>query len=243
MKKVLSILIILMVQLLHTKAECPFQGLKPFSDTLCQSLKHPPTFFFNLLSFNSFINDDFVNFYGFRMGLQYNRRVKFGFGLFQLSPNAVVSSINVMEDTTRYVTNGNLEARYFSLAAEYIFYNRYPWQVSILPVDFGIGGAHYSFNSRSGGGRRLETPDVALIFYQPGVTAQFSIVKWFGLAASAGYRFTLYSSKEVKEDFNAPGFSAGIKLFLDEVYNAVFPHGVRFSRSKNSKELDATHTK
>ncbi|MFM7217043.1 MAG: hypothetical protein ACKO1U_03385 [Bacteroidota bacterium] len=195
-------------------------------DTLHSSLQQKPKFFFNITSFKAFVGDEFPNFFGFRMGLNYKRKIKFGMGFYSLQANKVVSSINVMEAGNQRQTNGFLDARFFSITAEYIYYNRFPWQFSVFPMELGIGGAHYRYNSVLGDGRQLETPDVALIFYQPAFTAQYSILKWLGVSTAAGYRATLYSSKEVREDFNSFTFSAGIRLFLDEAYRAVFPNGI-----------------
>lgn len=203
-----------------------------WTDTLRYSLAQKPRFFLNLGTSYTFISDELVNLSGFRMGLNYNRRIKFGTGFFSLRPNKVVSTIEVMEDTIKTLTNGKLEASFFSITAEYIFYNEFPWQFSVFPVDVGIGGAHYRYLSQRGDGRWLETPDVALVFYQPSVTAQYSLFQWLGIGAALGYRFTLYSSKELREDFSAPLFSAGIKLFLDEAYRSVFPNGLQ---GKNNK--------
>ena len=201
-----------------------------WADTIRYSLSCRPKFFLNLTTSYTFISDELVNLSGFRMGLNYNRRIKFGTGFFSLRPNKVVSTIEVMEDTMKTVTNGKLEASFFSITTEYIFFNDFPWQFSVFPVDLGIGGAHYRYLSQRGDGRWLETPDVALVFYQPSVTAQYSLFQWLGVSAAIGYRFTLYSSKELREDFSSPLFSAGIKLFLDEAYRSVFPDGLRVKK-------------
>ncbi len=210
-------------------------GQSTLLDTIEYSLHQKPRFFCNLLTYNSFVSDEFVNFFGFKAGLKYNKRIKFGLGFFYLNPNAVVSSIRVQEDSLVTQTNGELQARFFTLSAEYIYFSKFPWQFSVFPLEFGVGGAHYRYISQLGDHPRLETPDVALIFYQPSITAQYSIFKWFGVGASAGYRFTLYSSKEVKEDFNSIGFSIGIRLFVDEAYKAVFPSGLHLSSGKTVK--------
>jgi hypothetical protein len=76
----------------------------------------------------------------------------------------------------------------------------------------------------------LETMDVPLVFYQPTVTAQYSLFSWFGLSAAVGYRTTLYSSGQVTEDWSSVAFSAGVKVFLDEAYREVFPHGIRIGK-------------
>lgn len=208
-----------------------------WTDTVRYSLKQRPRFLFNITSFKSFLGDRFVNFYGFRMGVNYNKRVKFGLGFYSLDPQAVVSSISVLENGFERQTNGKLNARFFSASAEYIFYSGYPWQFSVVPMELGVGGAFYRYNSNLGDGRQLETPDVAIVFYQPAINAQYSILKWIGVAVGGGYRATLYSSKEVKEDFDSFTAAAGIKLFLDEAYRAVFPNGFHLFKSKAVDEI------
>ena len=56
-----------------------------------------PQILFQLTSFNSFVSSDFANFSGFRMGLNYNHRLRFGMGLLTLDGNAVVSAVSIRE--------------------------------------------------------------------------------------------------------------------------------------------------
>lgn len=201
-------------------------GVRDLRDTLRFSLQQRPHYFLNLAGFNSFISGDAANFFGFRTGVDYNHRIRFGMGFFLMNPNDVTSTITVTEDTLESELSGELQVRYFSVTSEYVFYNRRPWQFSVFPIDIGVGGAHYRYISQRGDRPRLETPDVPLVFYQPSVTAQYYLFRWFGLSASLGYRMTLYSSGQVKEDWSAIGFSAGIKVLMDELYREVFPAGI-----------------
>jgi hypothetical protein len=148
-------------------------------------------------------------------------------GFFLMNPNDVTSTITVKEDTLESRVSAELQVRYFSVTAEYVFYNRRPWQFSVFPLDVGLGGAHYRYISQLGSKPRLQTPDVPLVFYQPSVTAQYYLFRWFGLGASIGYRMTLYASEQVKEDWSAIGFSAGIRVLMDELYHEVFPDGIK----------------
>jgi len=190
------------------------------------SLRHRPEYFLNLAGFGTFISGDAANFFGFRTGLNYDKKLKFGIGFFMMNPNDVTSQITVQEDTIIGNVTGELQVRYFSLTAEYVFFNRRPWQFSVFPVDVGLGGGHYRYISQLSSHPRLETQDVPLVFYQPAVTAQYSLFSWFGLGASVGYRMTLYSSREIKEDWSSIGFSAGVRVFIDEAYREVFPNGI-----------------
>ncbi|HRS40090.1 MAG TPA: hypothetical protein P5292_13000, partial [Bacteroidia bacterium] len=97
-------------------------------DTLRYSLHQRPKFFFQLTSFNSFVSSDFANFSGFRMGLNYNHRLRFGMGLLTLDGNAVVSAVSIREGDISYITNGQLKTTFLTFSGEYIFYSKYPWQ-------------------------------------------------------------------------------------------------------------------
>lgn len=194
-------------------------------DTLYASLEKRPKFFINLQNYYGFISKDFANFTGLKFGLSYNKRVRFGFGVAGLDAGSVVSEIEIEEDTLSYTTNGELKFSFISASAEYIFYHQYPWQFSLIPYNLGVGTASYEYIRRSDR-QRVSTPSETVIIFQPELTGQYSIFRWIGIGTSFGYRKTLYSSKNIRENFNSPTFSVGLKLFMDEIYKMVFPHGL-----------------
>ncbi|HNP49176.1 MAG TPA: hypothetical protein PKK99_02020 [Bacteroidia bacterium] len=194
-------------------------------DTLYSSLEKKPKFFINILNYYGFISKDFANFSGLKFGLNYNKRVRFGFGVAALDAGSVVSSISIEEDSLAYTTNGELKFSFLSASAEYVFYHQYPWQFSIIPYNLAVGTAGYEYIRRSDH-TRVSTPSETVITFQPELTGQFSIFRWIGLGASFGYRKTLYSSKNIRENFNSPTFSVGLKLFMDEIYKIAFPNGI-----------------
>ncbi|HRH64806.1 MAG TPA: hypothetical protein PLU53_00770 [Bacteroidia bacterium] len=202
------------------------QGRAQVLDTLYASLEKRPKFFINILNYYGFISKDFANFSGLKFGLNYNKRVRFGFGLAALDAGTVVSEIGITEDSLSYTTNGELKFSFISASGEYVFYHLYPWQFSIIPYNLGVGTAGYEYIRRSDR-QRVSTPSETVIFFQPELTGQYSIFRWIGVGASVGYRKTLYSSKNIRENFNSPTFSIGLKLFMDEVFKMTFPNGLK----------------
>ena len=192
-------------------------------DTVQYSLKQKPKIFFNLTTFNSTVSGEFVAFSGIRVGLNYNKRVKFGLGLYGLNTQ-VVSSIRVEGDSS-YDTNAELKLAFFALSAEYVFFHRYPWQFSFVPFQIALGEGHYEY-VKEPDKIRTETTKQSIVLYEPSVMGQYSIFRWIGLGASVGYRFRLYSDKELKEDLSSPTFSFGLRLFVDELYKMAFPNGL-----------------
>jgi hypothetical protein len=203
--------------------ECKSQVL----DTIEYSLKQKPSFFFNLSAFNSSVSNEMANFFGFKTGLNYNKRIKFGIGFYGLTSN-VVSSIVINSDTS-YLTNGELKLNFLSLSSEYIFYIKYPWQLSVTPIQFSIGEGHYRYISEPDK-QSLKTKKQFVLLYEPNVVGQFSLFRWLGLAAGLGYRAKIFSSAQLNEDLSAPTYTIGFRIFIDELYKMAFPNGA-FNKS------------
>jgi hypothetical protein len=191
------------------------------TDTIEYSLKQKPKFFITLASFNTFIDHQYANISRIKMGLSYNQRIRFGIGFSSLSNNAVVSPLHIIDDTLAYDTKGKLNFAFVSLAAEYYFYNDYPWQCIVIPFQLGLGGANYEYVTRPDHvpGR---TPSEIVILYQPEVSAQYNIFTWLGVGVTTGYRFTLYRSKKLTQNLSAPTFAIDLRLFVDEIYKIIF---------------------
>ncbi len=186
-------------------------------DEIKTSLKTKPKFFLNLSSFNTFIDGDFASFDGVKTGITFDKKVRFGVGYFALANNGVVTTINVREGNNSFETNGQLELYYFNLSAEYYFYHEFPWQFSVVPFNLALGSAHYEYVSRATS-KRVSGPSELIIVYQPDITAQYNVLKWFGFGVSTGYRFTLYRSLEQTKALPGFNFSVDFRLSLDELY-------------------------
>jgi hypothetical protein len=191
------------------------------TDTITYSLRQKPRFFITLASFNTFIDHQYANISGLRLGLNYNQRIRFGVGFFSLANNAVISNINVNDGDSSYYADANLNFGFVSFSAEYFFFNQYPWQCTITPFQLGIGGAKYEYVKEPqhiGTSTKKET----IILYQPEISAQYSIFQWLGVGVTTGYRYTLLRSKKATQHLNAPTFAVDVRLFIDEIYKALF---------------------
>jgi len=190
-------------------------------DTIQYSLHQKPKFFLTLASFNTFIDGQFANITRVKFGLNYNEKVRLGISISDLANNDVVTPIRVSENQYEYTTNGRLLFSNVGISAEYFFYNDYPWQFGVAPLNIGFGKARYEYYSRLHE-RGSSTPSEMVIIYQPEISAQYSIFKWIGVGVTTGYRLTLYRSREATQNLNAPLFAIDIRLFVDEVYQALF---------------------
>lgn len=211
--KCIAILILASLSFFYSSKKCEAQVL----DTIVYSLKQKPKFFLNLNTFNSVVSNEMVNFFGFKTGVNYNKRVKFGVGYYVMTSKKVVSPISVSNDSVQYTTNGELRLNFFSFSAEYIYYISYPWQFSFTPFQFSLGEGHYNYITEPDK-VHTKTKGQSVVLYEPNVSGQYSVFKWLGFAVSVGYRAKVYSSKELKEDLSAPTFAIGVRIFVDELY-------------------------
>lgn len=199
-------------------------------DSISYSLKQKPRLFINFVPFNSYISRDIANFSGIRVGLNYNKRIKFGVGYFTLTNSSVVSPVLIEDDGPAYETSGELNFHFFSITTEYIFYQQSPWQFSFIPLQLGMGRASYDYIRRSEF-RRVSTKAETVFIIHPDFNTQYTVLEWLGLGASLGYRISLNGSKNVQEDFNSPTFSLTLKVFVDELYKIAFPNGIKSKKS------------
>lgn len=190
-------------------------------DTINYSLKQKPKFFIMLASFNTFIDHQFASISGLRMGVTYNHRIRFGIGFHNLANNSVVSTIKIKENNSEYETDGRLNLGFVSFAAEYFFYNHYPWQCTFTPFNIGIGGANYEYISQAESVLK-KTSTETVVIYQPEISAQYNVFKWFGVGVTTGYRMTFYRSQEQTKSLSAPTFAVDFRLFIDEIYKSIF---------------------
>ncbi len=186
-------------------------------DTIEYSMQQKPKFFVSLASFNTFVDKDFASFGGVRMGLKYNNRVRLGIGYFELTNNGVVSTIAIDEGQGSYQGNGQLELSFYSISAEYSIRNDFPWHLAVVPFQIGVGPAHYEYISRISHSR-VKTPTELIILYQPEFNIQYSILRWFAVGLTTGYRFTLLRSRQQTRHFDSVNFSFDISISLDELY-------------------------
>ena len=200
-----------------------FIGVKAngqYLDTIKYSLKQKPKLFVSLASHNTFIDNQYAGIFGVRAGLNYNQRIRFGIGYFDLNNNSVVSEIRFKENDLEYTTAAQLYMHYYSLSAEYYFFVKYPWQFTVTPFNVAYGRAKYEYVQRPQR-KKVYGPSEDLIFYQPEASMTFNILKWLAVGTTAGYRFTVLRSREQTQHLDAVAFSLDVKFYVDELFKDI----------------------
>ena len=61
-----------------------------------------------------------------------------------------------------------------------------------------------------------------IILYEPAITGQYKLTKWFGLGFGAGFRLMLVNNKAIDTKFNSPVYIFKVKVFFAELMRPVF---------------------
>jgi hypothetical protein len=180
---------------------------------ISNAIQNGGNFFVRFDSKNSFISNSQVRIWGMNLGMNYDNTVKFGGGLYNLmSPiekNYLVES-NGIKDTILT----NLQYTYFSVFAEYVFYETKHWEAS-LPVQIGIGGTSYSgYKSDS----TYLFHNKLILQYEATLTGHYRFLRYFALGGGVGYRIMLIDNKALGLQLTNPIYVVKFKIFLGDIF-------------------------
>jgi hypothetical protein len=202
-------------------------------DSLMYNLSQKPTFFFQFDATNSFVSGSGANAIGVKAGLDFGKRIKFGAGYYTMVSDIVESKYVARYDT---FYNAKLQMNYYTTFIDYVLYDRNRWQFSFLN-QFGIGNSYFwYYPNKSENKRKTETiSSKPVILYEPAVMGQFRIMKWFGVGFGTGYRIMILTNKEIDHKLSSPIYALRLKLYLDEIYATIWPHGL-FPKKKEKSQ-------
>ena len=179
-----------------------------FEEELKNALKTKPSFEFKFDSRHSFINQRGVKTVGLKIGIQFAEKLSFGIGYNQLwSP----LSTTILEDELE--TKVQLGFYNFSSYLEYVFFKNHKWELSI-PVQIGLGSSYYSLNS-NGDSDKLRKEFV--MSYEPAITFQYWVFKYFGAGFGIGYRFMVIPNNQLKEKFTSPVYIFKTRIYFQDI--------------------------
>jgi len=196
------------------------------ADSIQSSLQKKPRFIVGGASKSTFINGYRSPILTVRVGLDFDHRIRIGAGLsmLKLSPyepgrdNTPFYLDKIVTDTGgTYTFHPALEFRYVNLFLEYVYYKSGKWQFSI-PIQFGIGSSSYKYTDN---GEDITESKHTILLYEPAVSGQYKITKWFGAGLDVGYRLMLINNKNIGSKFNSPVYDIKVIVYWRELYKAV----------------------
>lgn len=187
-----------------------------FFDAIDQSFHHKATLDAKFDSRNSFIGARYARIFGVKLGLDFNDTFKAGIGYNWLSSD-IYKSLTVTDFIVNesYDVNAQYHLSYFAPYAEYVFYKEDPWEISIL-VLVGGGWSHYSYWDRYW--NHINTDKKFVFLYEPYMTAQYKVMKYFGVGAGVGYRLAMSADKFSRTRLNSPIYVFKLKIYASDIY-------------------------
>ena len=189
---------------------CSFVGgnAQSFEQELKDAVKTKPTFEFRMDSRHSFINQKGVKTAGVKVGIQFAEKLSFGLGYNQLwSPRTGIILENKVE------TKVQLGFFNFSPYVEYVFFRDKKWELSI-PVQIGLGSSYYSIKSGSG---KEKLRNDFVMSYEPAITFQYRLLRYFGVGLGIGYRFMVIPNSKLEEKFTSPVYIIKTRIYFQDI--------------------------
>jgi hypothetical protein len=188
-------------------------------DTLRELFNNGYSIDARLESRNSFINNQLISVNGVRLGLSFQRKLRLGAGLSWLNSDVKSTFYQPNIFGRRDTLEQFLKFIYLAYYLDFVFYKTKRWQLSV-PIQLGTGLSWFQNENTYNFSKNKRH---FLLLYEPGITVQFKVFKWFGLGADVAYRFTMRNNKRTAEQLNSPTYSFKILFWFDQLFYDLFP--------------------
>lgn len=178
---------------------------------------------------NAIINQSKASTFGVRIGASFGNSFSagagvMGFGLFGLGQGFVIPNFKNTQEN--FVTVQRLQLTYFCMYSEYYFYRNKKWEFSIIPqIGYGTINYQYQVSEINGTSPSVfsKSPKSAIWLYEPTMTGEYKIFKWFGIGADLGFRFAFKNKAVVKERLTSPIYSFHADIYWVSLAKHLFP--------------------
>ncbi len=189
-------------------------------DSLKQDLKMKPVFHYKLDSRSAFIGNKSANVWGIKLGIGFNKNLRFGLGYNYLK-SRLPSTETLRSPNNLFPVKARLRIRYLSIYAEYVYYRKNKWELSV-PVQFGLGNTLYVpyFSSDVA----IIKEPTFLLLYEPCLSVNYRIVKFIGIGTEMGLRLALHKDRQIKEQITAPIYVFKAMIYWGDMINYFWPN-------------------
>jgi len=209
----------------------PIGASAQFKDSIQASMTKKPKIIFKFDTRKSFIDNSNVTVFGWKLGVEFDKRIRIGGGFNNLTANHSenLDRVYFEENGIDTLGIGILNFGYFCYFVEYVIIHKPKWEIS-YPIQFGLGSSHYRLYSETSGKVEMEKGSVLLL--ETAIAGHYKLTKWFGIGMGLGYRLMLRNNQGLDSKFNSPIYVFKLKIFLSGIINS-------FSKKK-PEELDET---
>ncbi len=180
------------------------------------ALGETPGFFLRFDAKNSIISNQGIKLWGLNAGLSHDDTFKYGLGIYGLSTPYYRDFYQTGNGPTDTI-HASLNLNYFSIFAEYVFYQTEKWEGS-LPIQIGIGGAGFSGSLNK---HNYVFHKYPIIHYEATLTGHYRFLRYFALGGGIGYRIMLLNHEDLNLQLTNPIYILKFKFFLGDAYKDV----------------------
>ncbi len=182
------------------------------TDTIRNAFDKKPSISFRLNTRNSFVTGKPIATRGAKVGWSFGDKVSVGAGVHWIEHNTYTGA--TIENGIP--TLSEVRMMYGSVFFEYSFIYKKRWQV-FIPVQLGVGVSRNRYFNNAGVNEFREGG--AVILYEPGMIAEYSFLKYFGVGAGGGVRLMLLNNRRIDEQLTAPIWEVRFKVRFGELLN------------------------
>lgn len=210
--KALLVLITLFVVPLLLKAQ--------FVAELHKSMDTKPKIIFKFDTRKSFIDNSNVTVFGWKIGVEFDKRIRIGGGFNFLTDNHSenLDKIYFAENGIDTLNIGILNFSYICYFVDYVLISKPKWEIS-YPIQLGLGGSNYAYTDELTG--LVEADKGTILLIETAITGHYKLTKWFGIGAGVGYRLMLVNNKGLDSKFNSPIYIFKLKIFLATIIDSI----------------------
>jgi hypothetical protein len=206
-----------------------FKSLQAFDFEDSISLRKVPknciAFVFNLDNRFSFAGSDMITIHGFRTGIKWREKHKFGVALnwigsrnfIELAPLPVGEDLSLINALPK---QGRLLYGYAGIFYEYSFYQKKHWAMSV-PLQFGTGKAGVDIVNPLQENEFIERKLSRFLLFEPSVNIDYKIIRFLGIGTGIGYRFAYSDQHIVQHKLTQPVYILKVKVYLGEIFRSV----------------------
>ncbi len=199
---------------------CPLLTRAQLYDSLRSSLQMKKTIHFKFDSRNSFISSRRAQIWGIKLGADFGKKLRLGFGYNFLNSD-FNKELSYPSPTGIDIVSQKLKIQYGCAYIEYVFYRQNHWEFSV-PVQFSVGSIWYNYSFKNIEG--LRSRKHLLVLYEPTLSGQYKIFNWFGVGADLGFRYALVKNRFIEEKLTSPIYVFKVLLYWGKLYEKAFPN-------------------
>ena len=161
---------------------------------------------------------------GLRIGMEYRRVHRFGFGFYNLGDGIVVRSL---EEINPDISRATLNIRYNSLFYERVMFFNPKWELS-LTAHAGRGRITGDYII-SGGIKPQSFPDRKVRAFEFSATAYYHLTWWVSAGGGVGYRLVPDAPEEVQSIYNAPVGILRVRIKFGKLVKSIWNHDIKYT--------------